>query len=303
MTGAMRPQQWASFCAVTAFIALACGSRSDMDPGYEGAGGFLPGSGGSTAGRPNMAGTPSFGARPGGGGPSAGGGGKLGGFAGAGGAFSRGGTTNVAGFPSMAGKAGSGGVPSFGGMLSRGGAGGSVGTGGGKAVGGFGGAAGAPPGGSCCTAHGSPGCSNRSLEACVCEVDSFCCTSFWDAQCVRNVEETGCGVCRGGGSGGASPVPQGGSAGISPTCAALFPASCASCVCGQCGASAAACRGEPGCARILACILRTGCVGLACYRADTCGRVIDVAGGLFAPATQGVLEIADCAARSGCNCN
>lgn len=321
----MRAQQWASFCAVTAFIALACGSRSDMDAGYEGAGGSLPGNGGSTAGRPN-AGMPSFGARPGGGGPSFAGGGSFAGFPGVGGFQSRGGTTNGAGFSSMAGKssfggvpssggvpsfggvAGSGGVPSFGGMLNRGGAGGSVGTGGGKAIGGFGGAAGGPPAGSCCTPHGSPGCSNRSIEACVCGADSFCCTSSWDAQCVRGVLELGCGTCRGGGSGGSSsggapPMAQGGSAAPIAPCATLFPARCASCVCMQCTASVSACRTEPGCAPILSCILRTGCEGLACYLSDTCGRIIDAAGGLFAPATQRVLEVANCVASSACDCN
>jgi hypothetical protein len=35
----------------------------------------------------------------------------------------------------------------------------------------------------CCSTH-EAGCSDDGIESCVCELDSFCCTQGWDAQCV-----------------------------------------------------------------------------------------------------------------------
>ena len=40
------------------------------------------------------------------------------------------------------------------------------------------------PGGSCCNAQGSPGCDAPFVEACVCALDSFCCSTQWDNMCV-----------------------------------------------------------------------------------------------------------------------
>jgi len=57
---------------------------------------------------------------------------------------------------------------------------------------------GLPEYGSCCVAHGSPGCSD--LECCteVCKVDPFCCDGSWDVTCAKYAGSE-CSVCSGGG--------------------------------------------------------------------------------------------------------
>jgi hypothetical protein len=47
--------------------------------------------------------------------------------------------------------------------------------------------------GTCCAAHDGTGCSNATIQQCVCDFDAFCCETQWDATCV---EEAGsqCGV-------------------------------------------------------------------------------------------------------------
>ena len=76
----------------------------------------------------------------------------------------------------------------------------------------------------CCTIHGFPGCSNPTVQACVCAGDPFCCSSEWDSFCVQEVATLGCGGCvdiggvdiggsgGGGGSGGCSGT--GGAGGV-----------------------------------------------------------------------------------------
>ena len=49
--------------------------------------------------------------------------------------------------------------------------------------------------GACCEAHGDLGCSELSVQACVCAQDRFCCTSGWDAVCVEKAEELNCISC------------------------------------------------------------------------------------------------------------
>ncbi len=50
--------------------------------------------------------------------------------------------------------------------------------------------------GTCCTENlGVPGCSDATVEACVCALDSFCCATEWDQICVDEVGDFGCGVC------------------------------------------------------------------------------------------------------------
>jgi hypothetical protein len=49
--------------------------------------------------------------------------------------------------------------------------------------------------GDCCSVDGAPGCSDGVVEACVCAVDSYCCTTAWDGLCVAEVESLGCGTC------------------------------------------------------------------------------------------------------------
>jgi len=61
--------------------------------------------------------------------------------------------------------------------------------------------------GCCTTGHaccetGSAGCADPAIAACVCAQDPFCCESEWDAQCVAEVTQFGCGTCNGGGGGG-----------------------------------------------------------------------------------------------------
>jgi hypothetical protein len=46
--------------------------------------------------------------------------------------------------------------------------------------------------GSCCVQQSTPGCSNASLEVCVCEKDSTCCTKAWGLQCVFIVQQKYC---------------------------------------------------------------------------------------------------------------
>ncbi len=41
----------------------------------------------------------------------------------------------------------------------------------------------------------SPGTSNEWVEECVCDADSYCCTTSWDSICADEVVSLGCGVC------------------------------------------------------------------------------------------------------------
>jgi len=58
-------------------------------------------------------------------------------------------------------------------------------------------------GGHSCCEVGSAGCADSSISSCVCAQDPYCCTTEWDAQCVAEVAQFGCGSCGGGGGGGA----------------------------------------------------------------------------------------------------
>lgn len=50
--------------------------------------------------------------------------------------------------------------------------------------------------GDCCTETlGVPGCSDQTIEACVCAADPGCCSGSWDTYCVERVRTAGCGVC------------------------------------------------------------------------------------------------------------
>jgi hypothetical protein len=56
-----------------------------------------------------------------------------------------------------------------------------------------GGSGGAAP---CCETSLSPGCAaDAAIQSCVCAFDDYCCATEWDAQCVTDVTELGCGVC------------------------------------------------------------------------------------------------------------
>jgi len=49
--------------------------------------------------------------------------------------------------------------------------------------------------GSCCVANGTPGCDDPDVQACVCEMDPFCCDVEWDGLCAEEADE--CGSCDG----------------------------------------------------------------------------------------------------------
>ncbi len=50
-------------------------------------------------------------------------------------------------------------------------------------------------GGACCVASVSPGCSDATVESCVCAADAYCCATAWDSSCVNRVTSGGCGTC------------------------------------------------------------------------------------------------------------
>ncbi len=52
-----------------------------------------------------------------------------------------------------------------------------------------------------CCVEGGPGCSNMTIQNCVCAQDSFCCNTAWDGICVDEVDAFGCGTCGGCGPG------------------------------------------------------------------------------------------------------
>ena len=51
------------------------------------------------------------------------------------------------------------------------------------------------PGGECCASHGAPGCDVSACQACVCELDSNCCSEIWDEYCVSRAADECNGSC------------------------------------------------------------------------------------------------------------
>jgi hypothetical protein len=52
--------------------------------------------------------------------------------------------------------------------------------------------------GDCCAINDTPGCSDDTIEQCVCDEDPFCCGlegGNWDDTCVGEVTVLGCGMC------------------------------------------------------------------------------------------------------------
>jgi hypothetical protein len=54
--------------------------------------------------------------------------------------------------------------------------------------------------GDCCSTHEGAGCSQPSIEDCVCDDDPYCCDTAWDTVCVGKVGTLGCGTCGDGGT-------------------------------------------------------------------------------------------------------
>jgi hypothetical protein len=112
----------------------------------------------------------------------------------------------------------------------------------------------------CCEEHPWTGCDNWNIEACVCAGDAYCCDTEWDAYCVSEVEEFGCGSCSGySGDCCASNGSPGCSDGTVTSCVCAqdayccdttWDAMCASEVeefgCGQCGGGTNFCPGYGG---------------------------------------------------------
>lgn len=47
----------------------------------------------------------------------------------------------------------------------------------------------------CCTPAMVGGCTDATVQDCVCETDPYCCLTAWDDVCVGEVSELGCGMC------------------------------------------------------------------------------------------------------------
>ncbi len=51
----------------------------------------------------------------------------------------------------------------------------------------------------CCSGQGGPGCAgDKTVEACVCAKDDYCCSTDWDLQCADEVSKFGCATCAAG---------------------------------------------------------------------------------------------------------
>ena len=78
-----------------------------------------------------------------------------------------------------------------------------------------------------CGAAGNPtGCDDADCTAAICAADSFCCNTGWDATCVQEVDQFGCGNCGGGTASGLEktrPSPGGVSVSMSTTLDGLCP--------------------------------------------------------------------------------
>ncbi len=170
---------------------------------------------------------------------------------------------------------------------------GSGGAGAGTASGGTG--SGGAPAQNCCSEHNSPGCQNTDISSCVCSFDKYCCNNSWDSYCVRGAELYCKADCVDPGTGGTTST-----GGSSSFCE--LAGDCGSCTCGSCGAEMEACDGDPGCLSIAWCVQATGCLPLGCFAEDTCGDIINDAGGLSGTSTQLALELSVCVLDAGCPC-
>ena len=141
---------------------------------------------------------------------------------------------------------------------------------------------------SCCVPNSAPSCDDAMVMLCVCMIDTNCCSVEWDAVCVAEVTDFGCGTCGcqpdcagkqcgddgcGGSCGTCGP-------GLACTDGACIPPCFPSCqgkecgddhCCGECGACAPGmvCQDPPGsCVSPDACV--PSCMGEECGD-DGCG--------------------------------
>eukprot|EP01095_Lingulamoeba_sp_RSL-Kostka_P012266 TRINITY_DN482_c0_g1_i6.p1 TRINITY_DN482_c0_g1~~TRINITY_DN482_c0_g1_i6.p1 ORF type:complete len:587 (-),score=213.82 TRINITY_DN482_c0_g1_i6:84-1844(-) len=47
----------------------------------------------------------------------------------------------------------------------------------------------------CCEAQSGPGCTDSTVNDCVCYIDPYCCENVWDNVCVGEIEQFNCGTC------------------------------------------------------------------------------------------------------------
>jgi hypothetical protein len=215
------------FSMAGSILASGCGGRSDM-PEYYAEVASQGGFGGTTTitssgGKPTTASggtTVTSGPTSGGYVTANGGFVTRGGAVGSGGIVGKGGALPSGGVMAKGGAVASGGTVSSGGIIGKGGTTGKGGTapvggsGGAAAAGGkaAGGTSGASTKGSCCSVHASTGCSNATIEQCVCRSDAVCCSVGWDDVCIKQVTDFGCGTCSAGGAGGTTSAGGGVSA-------------------------------------------------------------------------------------------
>lgn len=182
-------------CAQAQDVGGGAGAGAFTSIGGSGSGGGSSGSGGFSGGESGAAGAPPSGGSAGqagaAGGSSDGGAPGSGGVGnGASGGSTAGGGSTSSGGASSGGSTASGGVGNgaSGGASSGGASSGGAGSGGGGG--------GAAPKSDCCT--GTPfaaGCTNTTVQACVCAQDPYCCQVEWDATCAGETLLFKCGTC------------------------------------------------------------------------------------------------------------
>ncbi|MBK7579590.1 MAG: hypothetical protein IPI67_05215 [Myxococcales bacterium] len=186
---------WSFWIVATCSAALAACAQSEGAGGGAGAGAFAGvGATGNTGGGFSGGGTGAGGSAASGGVGNQGG--AAGSAAGAAGTAGSGGTTSGGGGSGASGGAGAGGGAASGGTTSGGG---NSGTGGSAATGGTsggGGTGGVAPKSNCCESTPFvPGCTNSTIQACVCAQDAYCCSQDWDAKCAGETLLFKCGTC------------------------------------------------------------------------------------------------------------
>ena len=140
--------------------------------------------------------------------------------------------------------------------------------------------------GNCCEPHGTPGCSNPSIQNCICAFDSYCCEVEWDGICADEVEGDGCGSCSGcapncggkqcgpdGCGGTCGNCQQGQNCTAWGTCESSCNPNCAGKQCGSdgCGGTCGNCPGNHTCQNGT-CVsnCQPNCIGKSCGP-DGCG--------------------------------
>ena len=88
---------------------------------------------------------------------------------------------------------------------------------------------------SCCSLSDSFECGDTDVQECVCATDTFCCEYGWDASCIAEIEELGCGSCPAGAAEEATateaePMSCGSSGQCDPSAPVCDDGTCVQCV-------------------------------------------------------------------------